>query len=135
MQLSMITAGILGLLVVFLGLRISALRRSTRISMGDGGNPELAARIRAHGNCVETVPLALILLFLAEQAYGQPWYLITAAAVLVVSRLLHPVGIALPPPNLPRVAGILGTWGVTIVLALLVLARGLSLCGSCLVGA
>lgn len=135
MQVSMITAGILGLLIVILGLRISALRRSARISMGDGGNPELAARIRAHGNCVETVPIALVLLFLAEQAYGRPWYIITLAVILVVSRLVHPLGMALPSPNLPRVAGILGTWGVTVLLALLVLGRGLSLCGACLVGA
>jgi uncharacterized membrane protein YecN with MAPEG domain len=135
MQVSMITAGILGLLVVILGFRISAIRRAARISLGDGGNPVLEARIRAHGNCVETVPIALILLFLAEQAYGHPWYIIALAAVLVISRLLHPVGMALPSPNLPRVAGILGTWGVTAILAFLVLARGLSLCGSCLVGA
>ena len=135
MQLTMITAGILGLLVVVLGLRISAMRRSAHVSTGDGGNPALAARIRAHGKCVETVPLALILLFLAEQAHGRPWYLVALAAILVVSRLIHPIGMSLPSPNMPRVIGILGTWGVTIILALMALARGLSLCGTCLVGA
>lgn len=135
MQLTMITAGLLALLVVALGFRISLRRRQARIPIGDGGDAILQQRIRAHGNCVETVPLALILLFLAEQAYGQPWYLIALAALLVVSRLLHPIGMGLPAPNLPRVAGILGTWGVTALLAILLLWRGLSLCGSCLVGA
>ena len=135
MQLTMITAGILSLLIVALGFRVSAIRRSAHISLGDGGNPVLAARIRAHGNCVETAPIALLLLFLAEQAYGHPWYLIALAAILVVSRFLHPLGVSLPSPNAPRIIGILGTWGVTATLALMVLARGLSLCGACLVGA
>lgn len=126
MPLTMTTAGLLALLIVGLGLRVSLARRSAQVSIGDGGNPLLAARIRAHGNAVETIPIALILLGLAEEAVGRPWGLWALAAVLLVSRLLHPLGLAMPAPNAPRLLGILGTWGVTLVLALIVVWHGLA---------
>lgn len=135
MQLTMITAGMLGLLIVVLGLRVSAIRRSAHVSLGDGGNPLLEERIRAHGNAVETIPIALILLGLAERALGQPWYLVAMAVVLVVSRLIHPIGMARPSPNAARVLGILGTWSVIGILALILIGSGIRLCRACLLGA
>ena len=131
----MITAGMLGLLIVVLGLRVSAIRRSAHVSLGDGGNPLLEERIRAHGNAVETIPIALILLGLAERALGQPWYLVAMAVVLVVSRLIHPIGMARPSPNAARVLGILGTWSVIGILALILTGSGIRLCRACLLGA
>ncbi len=131
----MITAGMLGLLIVVLGLRVSAIRRSAHVSLGDGGNPLLEERIRAHGNAVETIPIALILLGLAERALGQPWYLVAMAVVLVVSRLIHPIGMARPSPNAARVLGILGTWSVIGILALILIGSGIRLCRACLLGA
>lgn len=125
MQVTMLAAGVLGLLVVVLGLRVSAARRKFGISLGDGGNPVLQERIRAHGNAVETIPLALILLLLAEQTNGAIWLVIGLAALLVVSRILHPIGIALPAPNAPRVIGIIGTWTVTGGLALMAIVHGI----------
>jgi uncharacterized membrane protein YecN with MAPEG domain len=134
MQLTMLTAGLLGLLIVALGLRVSAIRRSAHVSLGDGGNPLLEQRIRAHGNAVETIPIALILLGLAERALGQPWYLVAMAVVLVIARLIHPIGMAMPSPNAARVLGILGTWGVTGILALILIGHGIRLCRACLLG-
>ena len=131
----MITAGMLGLMIVVLGLRVSAIRRSAHVSLGDGGNPLLEERIRAHGNAVETIPIALILLGLAERALGQPWYLVAMAVVLVVSRLIHPIGMARPSPNAARVLGILGTWSVIGILALILIGSGIRLCRACLLGA
>ncbi len=134
MQLTMLTAGLLGLLIVALGLRVSAIRRSAHVSLGDGGNPLLEQRIRAHGNAVETIPIALILLGLAERALGQPWYLVAMAVVLVIARLIHPIGMAMPSPNAARMLGILGTWGVTGILALILIGHGIRLCRACLLG-
>ena len=125
MEVTMLAAGVLGLLVVVLGLRVSAARRQFGISLGDGGNPVLEERIRAHGNAVETIPLALILLLLAEQTNGPIWLVIGLAALLVVSRILHPIGIALPAPNAPRLIGIIGTWSVTGGLALMAIVHGI----------
>lgn len=122
MQVTMISAGILGLLMVVLGLRVSTVRRAARVSLGDGGNALLGERVRAHGNCTETVPIALILLLLVEGQHGQAWYVVALAVLLVITRILHPIGMARPAPNVPRVAGMVGTWTATGVLALIAIA-------------
>jgi uncharacterized protein len=126
MQATMIAAGLLGLLLLVLSIRVTLIRRSAHISMGDGGNAELEARCRAQGNCTEYVPTGLILLFLAEQAMGTHAPVIGLAALLVVGRFLHPVGMALPAPNAWRVAGMIGTWTSIGLLAILVLWAGVS---------
>lgn len=126
MQVTMLTAGVLGLLLILLSIRVTQVRRAARVSLGDGGNTELETRIRAQGNCTEYVPTALILLFLAEQAWGPTWFVIALAALLVVGRLLHPVGMALPAPNVWRVLGMVGTWTSMALLAILVLANAMA---------
>ena len=66
---------------------------------------------------------------------GQPWYLVAMAVVLVVSRLIHPIGMARPSPNAARVLGILGTWSVIGILALILIGSGIRLCRACPLGA
>jgi uncharacterized membrane protein YecN with MAPEG domain len=112
-----LTTALLALLLVALSLRVSAVRRAALVSLGDGGDPRLLARIRAHANFVEYVPIALLLLLLVEQQQGSGMLAFSMAAVLVVSRLLHPIGMELPAPNIFRILGTLGTWGVLVVLA------------------
>lgn len=126
MQITMITAGLLGLLLLILGFRIVQLRMKTRISLADGDNPDLLTRIRAHGNAAEWIPIGLILLFLAEQRLGSGWPVVTLAALLVAGRLLHPFGLANREPNAARSLGMVFT-GIAIgSLALLVLWSGLT---------
>jgi hypothetical protein len=123
----MVTAGILGLLLLVLGLRVVMMRMKGRISLGDGDNPELLTRIRAHGNCAEWVPIGLFLLFLAEQSLGRSWIVIALAVLLVAGRVLHPFGLRPGPPNPARSLGMVLTWTSVGVLAILVLLRGLGL--------
>ena len=130
-----IYAALAGLLLLVLAWRVVAVRRRERIGLGDGQNRDLERRIRIHANAVEYVPIALILLGLAERALGQPWYLVAMAVVLVVSRLIHPIGMARPSPNAARVLGILGTWSVIGILALILIGSGIRLCRACLLGA
>ncbi|MFN3591957.1 MAG: MAPEG family protein [Thermaurantiacus sp.] len=127
MVVTLVTAGGLGLLYLILSFRVVAVRRSARVEIGDGGNRILLSRIRAHGNFAEYVPLSLFLLFLAEQAHGASTLLVTLAAVLGVSRLLHPMGMAMRAPNVPRFVGALGTFSVLAVLAGMVLWAGVQL--------
>ena len=56
------------------------------------------------------------------------------AVVLVIARLIHPIGMAMPSPNAARMLGILGTWGVTGILALILIGHGIRLCRACLLG-
>ena len=131
MPVTMISAGILGLLLVALALRISIRRRAAGISLGDGGDAELLARVRAHANCAEWVPIGLILLALAERSAGATPIVIALAALLVGARLLHPLGMSRPAPNAPRFLGAVLTYLAVAALALLVIARGFPVCASC----
>ncbi len=61
MQITMIAAGILGLLLLVPGVRIAMLRMRTRISPGTGDNPDMETLVRAHGNAAEWIPVRLSL--------------------------------------------------------------------------
>ena len=59
-------AGLFLLMQLVLSVATSALRGQTGIGFGDGGNPKMAGRMRAHGNFIENVPVILIAMALAE---------------------------------------------------------------------
>ena len=46
------------------------MRGAKKIYLGDGGDPEMLAAIRAHGNFIEFVPLCLLLIYFASDYYG-----------------------------------------------------------------
>ncbi len=64
--ISTIYAAILGLLFVPFTFYVGSYRVKHKILLLDGGDKELARRIRAQGNFIETVPLAVILIVLME---------------------------------------------------------------------
>lgn len=74
-------------------IRIVRLRRSRKIGLGSGGDPELRQAVRAYGNFVEIVPLALIIMFLLETSGASLWAIHGFGAVLVVSRIAHLQGL------------------------------------------
>jgi hypothetical protein len=134
MHVSMVTAGLLGLLLVTLGARVVAVRRSEGVLIGDGNSPELLTRIRAHANCAEYAPLGLLLVFLAEQAFGPTWFVITLAALLVVGRFLHPIGMAKQRVNRTRAIAMVLTWTAMALLSILLLLQSISWCEACVAG-
>ena len=94
MTVTMITAGLLGLLLLFLGGYVIAGRVSFKIGLGDGGNPAMQRRMRAQANFVEYVPMAVILIALMENAgIGPHWLVALLGAVLVVARIWHAQGL------------------------------------------
>jgi hypothetical protein len=62
--------------------------------MGAGGDAVLEQRIRAHGNFIESVPIALVLLYLLEQAGADPVYIHAFGIALVLARVAHAQGIS-----------------------------------------
>ncbi|MBL8630015.1 MAG: MAPEG family protein [Rhodospirillaceae bacterium] len=108
------TASILALIYVGLALRIVQGRFKYRVSLGDGNNSDLQARIRTHGNFGEYVPLLLIFLGLFELAGIDKNTLTILAAVLVIARILHIIGIPRRSPNPFRFLGTVGTVGLII---------------------
>ncbi len=94
MPITALYAALLTVLFVVLSLRVIATRRGSGPAFGDGGNPELLRRIRVQGNFAEYVPLALILLALAEGLHTLGWLLHLLGLTLLIGRLSHAYGVS-----------------------------------------
>jgi uncharacterized membrane protein YecN with MAPEG domain len=93
LPITSLTAAICGLMLVVLAIMTGLQRTKTKTLLGNGTDDVLLRRIRTHGNFTETVPMALILMALAEyQGAGQTLVCIIAA-LLLCGRALHIVGI------------------------------------------
>lgn len=122
MHITGIYAALATLLMLVLVWRVVDRRRVQRVGIGAGGDAELAQRIRVHGNAVEYVPLALLLLLLLELNQTQPVLLHVFGIVLILSRIAHALGLSRSAgTSIGRFAGTLGTWLVMLVMALLLL--------------
>jgi len=87
-------AGLCGLLLTILYVRVSQRRLATKIGMGTGSDAILEQRIRVHENFIESVPIALILLYLFEQAGVDSIYVHAFGVALVLARVAHAQGIS-----------------------------------------
>ncbi len=104
-----------------LWIRVSSARTDLGCSIGDGGDPKLLQRIRQHGNFIEWVPFALVLMVLAEAQGTDAQWLHAAGILLLVGRIAHPFGLAIDNAGHPlRYVG-----NGTNFLAILVLAIAL----------
>jgi uncharacterized protein len=118
LPITLTVAGAAALLNIWLGMRVSQLRRFYKVSIGDGGEPALTSRIRAHANFVEYAPFFLILLALVEMAAGSATWLWLVAIVFIVGRLMHAFGMDRPGGNGLRVGGMAATWLTLLGLAI-----------------
>jgi len=80
------------MLVLVLAYRVVILRRRFKIGLGDGNNKELRMAIASHANAIENMPIALIVLLLAELNGGSDWVLHIGGMVLTVARIWHAWG-------------------------------------------
>ena len=124
LPVTLITACIMTWFYLVLSARVSRGRMRYRVSLGDGGNQDLLARMRAHANFIEYVPLLLILIGVLEISSADPVALAAGGGLLVVFRLMHVIGIPRPAPNIFRFVGASGTyllllaasiWGLALV--------------------
>ena len=91
MIITSLYAGLLALIFLALSARVVAVRG--RVSLGDGGDPEVLRRMRGHANFAEYVPLILVMMALLEYQQIAAWQLHAIGATLVFARVIH--GIAL----------------------------------------
>ncbi len=111
LSISPIYIALLGLFFIPITLRVGAYRVSNKISLGDGGDPELLKRMRGQANFIETVPLvALMLVMMDVTGASLPW-LHTVGALILGGRLLHYVGLTGIGPFVCRPIGIFATLG------------------------
>jgi uncharacterized protein len=106
---TLLFAGLCALLQCLLTALVIARRTKLGISLLDGGDKLLLKRIRAHGNFIETAPIALLLLALLEWHGFPTWAVMGFGALLVVGRVLHAIGLIHSHMRWARIAGMLMT--------------------------
>ena len=122
-MITLFYAGLCTLLVLFLAGRVMSRRMQAKIGLGDGGDGDLARRIRAHANAIEYLPLALLLLG-GMELNGYPDAAIHAfGATLLVSRVLHGWGLSRSSgKSVGRFAGTALTLVLMLAMALFAIA-------------
>lgn len=117
-------AALLALVLVALAFGVGQRRLATGISILHGDDLELATRIRRHANFTEWVPMALILLAALELDGAGPGLLHGLGGALLLSRILHPIGLRHDEMRHPlRGIGAGGTTLVVVIAALVLLWR------------
>lgn len=89
------TAFFAGLLILLLTIRVVQLRRRGGVVLGDNDDRALAKAIRGQANAAEQLPIALILMGLAELQGAGTLLLLLAAALLIPGRILHAIYFAI----------------------------------------
>jgi len=87
-------ASLLTFLYLWLAAQVIRGRYRTKAALGSGGDAGLERAIRAHANFAEYVPLALILIALAELQGAGSWLVHLLGAVLLAGRTIHAFGIS-----------------------------------------
>lgn len=86
-------ATLLAFLIILLAARVVRLRGKHKVGFLDGGHADLTKAIRIHGNAVETIPLALILMACAESSHVKPLILHGVGMMLIFARAFHAYGL------------------------------------------
>ena len=103
-------AAALAVLFILLSVWVIMARRGRRLGFGTGGDEAVERRIRIHGNFAEYVPLALILLYMAENLGAGAGWLHLLGATLVAGRLAHAVFLSFrATDDLGRILGMTGS--------------------------
>jgi uncharacterized protein len=128
MLITALFAAMLALLFVVLSVRVIGARRGAKVSIGDGGDRQLARRVRVHANFAEYTPFALILMGTAENLGAWKLGIWAIGALLLTGRLLHAYGVSQEPEQLTfRVTGMAMTFTAIILGAICCLAISLEM--------
>lgn len=116
-------AGLLGLLFIVLSGLVIVQRYKLQLPLGDGGNRDIQYRIRAHANFAEYVPLALVIMGLAEMQGSSKYFIAALGMLLLLGRISHAYGLvfaetANPPKIYFRSAGMMMTFTVLTLASL-----------------
>ncbi|MBB3035496.1 MAPEG family protein [Alteriqipengyuania lutimaris] len=125
LPVSLTSAGMFGLLALWLAVRAGRARLKARVGHGDGGDALLARRMRAQINFVETAPFVLALIIVIDLAGRGSGWLAPVAVVFVIGRVLHGFGMDAEKGGWPRQAGIAITMLTLLGLSVVAVLVGL----------
>jgi uncharacterized membrane protein YecN with MAPEG domain len=106
-------AAFCALLLLYLAIQTIRHRLRTKLAFGDGGDPALISASRSHGNLAEHAPIVILMLGLLELNHANPSVLTGFAAVFVLGRIAHVIGLHTPSEPgkapVPRQIGVVTT--------------------------
>jgi uncharacterized membrane protein YecN with MAPEG domain len=115
-RIAPIYGAICAVMLVALAARVARMRVTYRVGLGSGTERRLERAIRVHGNFAENVPIALLLLVLAELQGAPAWLLHALGASLVAGRILHAQGLTRSSgASFGRFVGTSLTWTTLLV--------------------
>lgn len=125
--ITLIFAGVAALVNLWLAIRCGRVRTAEKISHGDGGSVLLQRRMRAHLNFAENTPLVLVLILVLELSGTPPLWLAIGAALYIIARIAHGIGMDADSGSKARMFGTLVTMLTLLALAGLAIGTGYSL--------
>ena len=88
-MVSALYAVLSALLLMKFSFDVVRLRMQYRVAYGDGGFSELQSAIRIHGNAVEYIPIAIVLMLFMEMNGAETWMVHICGIVLLAGRLIR----------------------------------------------
>ncbi|MDF1769013.1 MAPEG family protein [Maricaulis sp.] len=119
--------GINGLLIIALAFNVIRHRQRAKVGIGIGNDEKLELACRVHGNAVEYIPVALVIIG-GLALTNAPILLIHGLGIgLTVGRLLHAWGLSQSSgSSMGRFIGTLLSWLVTIIGSLFLIWTAIS---------
>jgi uncharacterized membrane protein YecN with MAPEG domain len=125
-----ITAGylaVLALVYAALAIHVIWLRGRNRAAFGDADSPALRSAIRAHAHFAEYVPIITLMVAMLEMSGASASRVHLLMAGLLLSRLMHPIGMYAAPMTarfrIFRTGGMWLTLGVLVASSVTLLSR------------
>lgn len=125
LQTTLSLAAAAAVLNFWLALRTAKVRLGNKVWHGDGGNPLLMQRMRAHANYIENTPFILILIAAIELTGKGGQWLAIVGAVYLLARVAHAFGMDRPQSSPLRAGGfaitaltLLGLSAIAVLIAL-----------------
>lgn len=129
-KVTMIYAGLCGILYFILTAMVIRLRNITKTGLGHDTNPAspLFRAVRIHGNFAEFVPFILLLMALDEMSGRSLLVMHIFGALLVSARIYHYIGVTKShTKSFGRMFGAIVTFSLLIILSTLLLIKGILL--------
>lgn len=110
LQVTALWGGLLALLMIVLSVVVVIGRNKARVLLEGGGNDDLTRKIRVFGNFTEYVPMAVLLMAIAELTGAPALSLHIIGAMLLVGRLMHWHGLHGKVLKPTRAIGVVLSW-------------------------